>query len=304
MLTADKDRDRKIVDIVKLFLRSVALYRKLYDDYKKGTFRFEEIERLVDDKGQSLLFNLKKTCHTLFRRNDSSSNKEQLFDLAVSSIFHEAMIIRENCYQVKTYGPKAKALEGKPQKGPHERKFLKELNRTLERARKRLAVELRETDALLSEVLEQLKDFVASYPENGLLMRFFVENEAMVKEVFGPQGVEDIFSSIYKEGRLAALLVAAKSYYNSGYYEQAAETIKKALALTTDDETRLLYFFYSGLKDYYEENYRGAQENFQAVKELEARLPKRHPEYLEKINSLPRIMQETPEENSRVELQT
>ena len=298
----DRDRDRKIVEIVKIFLRSIVLYRQFYDDYQKGTFRFEEVQKLVDDKGQSLLFNLKKICHSIFRENNSSSSKEQLLDLAVSSIFHEAMIIRENCYQVETYGPKAKALEGKPQKGPHEKKFLKELDRTLERAKKRLTVELKETNALLSETLEQLKDFMASYPENGLLMRFFLEDENLLKEVFGPERLEELFSTIHKEGRLAVLQTAAKSYYHSGYYQQAADTIKKVLALTTDNETRFLYFFYSGLRDYYENNYRTALENFQAAKGLEASASVEttsHLEYLKRINSLSRVIQETPQETNK-----
>lgn len=298
-MVEDKDRDRKIVEIVKLFLRSVVLYRQLYNDYQKGTFRFEEIQKLVDDKGQSLLFNLKKICHSLFRENNSSSSKEQLFDLAVSSIFHEAMIIRENCYQVEAYSPKAKSLERDTQKGPHEKKFLKELDRTLERARKRLTVELKETNALLGETLEQLKDLIAGYPENGLLMRFLLENEALVREILGPEGLEDIFSTIYKEGKLTALQVAAKDYYNSGYYQQAADTIKKALAITADNETRFLYFFYAGLRDYYENNYPVALENFQAAKGLEARLPTLLPEYLKKIDALSKIIQETPREANK-----
>lgn len=299
-MTEDKDRNRKIVEVVKLFLRSITLYRQFYNEYQKGSLRFEEVQKLVDDKGQSLLFNLKKICHSLFRGNNSSSDKEQFFDLAVSSIFHEAMIIRENCYQVETYGPKARFLEGKPQKGPHEKKFLKELDRTLERARKRLSVELKETNCLLSEALEQLKDLITSYPENGLLVRFLLEDETLVREIFGPEGLENIFSTMYKEGRLAALQVAARSYYDSGYYRQAADTIKRALALTTDNKTRFLYFFYSGLRDYYEDNdYQRALENFRLAKELGEHLFVSYPEYLKRINSLSKVMQETPQETNK-----
>lgn len=299
-MAEDKDRDRKIVEVVKLLLRSAALYRQLYHEYQKGTLRFEEVQKLVDDKGQSLLFNLKKICHSLFRGNHFSSDKEQLLDLAVSSLFHEAMIIRENCYQVETYGPKAKFLEGKPQKDPHEKKFLKELDRTLERARKRLSVELRDTNALLSETLEQLKDFITSYPENGLLIRFLVENEALVREVLGSEGLENIFSATFKKGRLEALHMAAKSYCSSGYYRQAADAIKKAMALTTDNETRFLYFYYSGLRDYYEDNnYQGALENLRIAKELDAQLPVSHPEYLKRIDSLSKVIEEISLETNK-----
>jgi tetratricopeptide (TPR) repeat protein len=287
----DKDRNRKVVEVVKLFLHSVALYRKFYGEYQRGSLKFEEVQKLVDDKGQSLLFNLKKISHALFRGNHLSSDKEQLFDLAVSSIFHEAMIIRENCYQVETYAPKAKLLEGKAQKVPHEKKFLRELDRTLERARKRLSVELKETNVLLSETLEQLKDLIASYPENGLLVRFLLENENLIRDTFGPEGLEGIFSAMYEKGKLAALRIAAGSYYESGYYQQAVDVIKRVLALTPDNGTRFLYFFYSGLRDYYEDNnYQGALENFRLAKELESSSPST--EYLKRIDSLSKVIQE------------
>ncbi len=295
-----KDRDRKLVELVKLFLRSVVLYRRLYGDYQKGILRFEEIQKLVDDKGQSFLFNLKKISHSLFRANNSCSEKEQLFDLAVSSIFHEVMVIRENCYQVETYGPRAKSIERKPEKGPHEKKFLRELYRALERAKKRLSAEFRETEALLSETLEQLKEIIASYPENGLLVRFFLENDDLIREVFGAEGLNKLFSTMYKEGRLKALRVAAESYYHSGYYEQAAAVIQKALPLTSDNETRFLYFFYTGLKDYYEDdNYQGATENFRVAKEMEEHLRLLNPEYFERMNSLCKILQETSQEKNK-----
>jgi tetratricopeptide (TPR) repeat protein len=298
-MAEDKERDRKIVEVVKLLLRSAVLYRQLCDEYHRGTIRFEEIQKLVDDKGQSLLFNLKKVCHDLFRGNHFGSDKEQLLDLAVSSLFHEAMIIRENCYQVETYGPKAKTLEEKTQKGPHEKKFLKELNRTLERANKRLSVELKEINALLSETLEQLKDLIISYPENGLLLRFLLENEPLVKEVYGSEGLENILSTMYKEGRLAALRVAASSYYNSGYFQRASESIQKALALTPSSEIRFFYFFYTGLKDYYEDNYQGALENFQAAKELEASLSVSHPEYAKRMETLTKVIQGMAQEANK-----
>ncbi|HHT9153437.1 MAG TPA: hypothetical protein ACFYEM_07910 [Candidatus Hypogeohydataceae bacterium YC40] len=300
MMTGDNDRNRKVVEVVKFFLRSVALYRQFYSKYQKGAISFENVQKLVDDRGQSLLFNLKKICHCIFREGNASSEKEQLFDLAVSSIFHEAMIIREYCYQVETYSPKAKSLEGKTQKSTHEKKFLKELERTLERARKRLSVELKETDALLSETLEPLKDLIASYPENGLLVRFLLENENLLREILGPEGPDNIFSAMYKEGKLLALQVAARSYYDSGYYQQSADAIKKVLALTPHNEVRFLYFFYSGLRDYYEENnYEGALENFRLAREIEASTYPSHPEHIKRIDSLTQVIQTALQEANK-----
>ncbi|MEE9200348.1 MAG: hypothetical protein V3V45_02785, partial [Candidatus Brocadiales bacterium] len=142
--TEEKDRDRKVVEIVKLFLRSAIFYRRLFSDYQEDNLRFDKIQELVDDKGQSMLFNLKKSCQMLFRNNNYSTEQERLFDLAIGSIFHEAMIIRENCYQLEVYMPKVSLLKEKTAKTSYEKKFLREVNHILVRAKKRLSEELRE----------------------------------------------------------------------------------------------------------------------------------------------------------------
>lgn len=281
----DRDRDRKVVDIVKSFLRSAVFYRRLYKNYQENSLKFDDLQRLVDDRGGSLLFNLKKDCHALFRGNDASAEEEKLFDLAISSIFHEAMIIRENCYQLEVYRPKVAPLEKKLQKTVHEKRLLKELNRVLGRANKRLSQELKETHGLVNDALEQLKELLKSYAENGLLIRFLLENEGLVEEAYGQGGSKDIFSSIYKGGRLEALLVAGASYYRSGYYDKASDAIKKALALSSSDDIRFLYLFYSGLRDYYSENLSKAIENLKAARELGKNLPDKE-EYLEKMESI------------------
>lgn len=264
----EKDRNRKVVEIVKLFLRSVVFYRKLYTDYREGSLKFSSVQELVDDKGQSLLFNLKKNCQALYRGNDNSTEREKLFDLAVGSIFHEAMIIRENCYQLEVYRPRVALIKEKAPKTPLERKFLREVDLILNRAKKRLSEELKETDTLITNTLEQLKGLLLSYKENGLLVRFLLEEEGLVEEAFGKGSLDDLLSHMYGGGRLEALIAAAKSYYQSGYYDKARDAVAKALAIRTSDNIRFLFLLYSGMNDYYEGNSQAALEHLREAKAL------------------------------------
>ncbi len=282
---AERDRDRKVVEIVKLFLRSAIFYRKLFSDYRRGGLRFSDVQELVDDKGQSMLFVLKKNCQVLFRDNDQSTEQERLFDLAIGSIFHEAMIIRENCYQLEVYMPKVSLLKKKAVKTPHEKRFLRGENLILTRANKRLSEELKETNTLVVNTLEQLKDLLTGYNENGLLVRFLLEEEELVEEAFGKGSLDGIFSIMYKGGRLEGLLVAAKSYYKSGYYNKAKEMTGRALAISPADNIRFLHLFYSGMGDYYERDFPKALEDFKQARELAGSLPEdKHS--LEKIESV------------------
>ena len=287
----EKDRDRKVVEIVKQFLRSAIFYRELLSDYHMGNLRFDAVQELVDDKGHSMLFNVKKNCQTLFRNNDHSTEREMLFDLAIGSIFHEAMIIRENCYQLEVYMPKLYKLKQKASKTSLEKKFLREENHILMRAKKRLAEELKETNTLIINTLEQLKDLITGYHENDLLVRFLLEEEGLVEEAFGKESLDGILSSMYKGGRQEAFLVAAKSYHKSGFNKKAKEMTDKALAIRSDDNIRFLHLFYSGMNDYYERDFSGALENFKQAKALAEHLHD-YEENIEKIESItPRILE-------------
>ncbi|MEE9515137.1 MAG: hypothetical protein V3V54_03810, partial [Candidatus Brocadiales bacterium] len=270
---------------------SAIFYRELLSDYHMGNLRFDAVQELVDDKGHSMLFNVKKNCQTLFRNNDHSTEREMLFDLAIGSIFHEAMTIRENCYQLEVYMPKLYKLKQKASKTPLEKRFLREENHILMRAKKRLAEELKETNTLIINTLEQLKDLITGYRENGLLVRFLLEEEGLVEEAFGKESLDGILSSMYKGGRQEAFLVAAKSYHKSGFNKKAKEMTDKALAIRSDDDIRFLHLFYSGMNDYYERDFSGALENFKQAKALAEHLYDCE-ENIEKIESItPRILE-------------
>ena len=87
-----------LVDIVRDFLAVDQAMRSLFERFRSGTLRFEEVrDRIAADEG-SALFRLKERCHTLFRLGADASQaarpREVLFDLAVGSLFHETMKFR------------------------------------------------------------------------------------------------------------------------------------------------------------------------------------------------------------------
>jgi len=91
-----------------------------FEHSRQGSALAAAAKRLVGDDERSVLFRLKERCHALFRGGDRApgiaTQREALFDLAVGSLFHEAMKFRENLYQRTVYGPKVRALRS--QSGP------------------------------------------------------------------------------------------------------------------------------------------------------------------------------------------
>src|SRR3990172_2817201 len=118
-----ESRNRNVLEIVRGLLLSEVAFQEIFRKYKEGHLRFSDIGNWVDDKGQSLLYNLKEQCHSFFRdRKESSLNRnEWLLDLVIGSIFHEAMKLRENLYQMEVYRPKYLEYESKAGKSPYEK---------------------------------------------------------------------------------------------------------------------------------------------------------------------------------------
>jgi len=81
--------DAGLVDIVREFLSVHGLLRRLFERHHAGSLRFEEVQALAGDNESSPLFRLKERCHGLFRAGEVGG--AALFDLAVGSLFHEAM---------------------------------------------------------------------------------------------------------------------------------------------------------------------------------------------------------------------
>ena len=129
---AQRLQDRKILEMIRgLFLAQIA-FQEIFKKYKRHQLRFSDIERWVDDRGQSLLYLLKEQCHAIFRftKTDSLHKKEWLLDLAIGSIFHEAMKLRENIYQLEVYRPQYLQYKLKAGKTDYEQDYLNNSKRS------------------------------------------------------------------------------------------------------------------------------------------------------------------------------
>ena len=75
-------------------------------------------------------------------------HREALFDLAVGSLFHEAMKLRENLYQREVYGPRVRALRSDA--GEENEALFDEFEKMLGAVAQRLDEGLRESETLLA----------------------------------------------------------------------------------------------------------------------------------------------------------
>ncbi len=238
-----------LVDLVRDFLAVHQRLRGLAARFHQGTLRFEDAAELVGDSETSLLFRLKERCHSLFRRDPASSlermRREALFDLAIGSLFHEAMKFRENFYQKEVYGPRVETL--RQQAGEEGRLLFLEFEKILAQAEARSAEAMQETEALLALTREQLRLLLADRSDDGLIARYLVDNPDLVGEVF-PDGLDALLQEIHGDSA-RGYTVAARSFLDSAFFEQAGTALRCALEQSPDsDELQRLASYAEGMR--------------------------------------------------------
>jgi hypothetical protein len=223
------DVSADLVDIVRDFTTVHRAMKQLFASYRSDELKFEDLRELIGDDEQSVLYRLKERCHALFRPRDAASplstRGEVLFDLAVGSLFHEAMKFRENFYQQEIYGPQVRALGADSTEEADV--LFREFEKILANGSERLSEGLQETEILIEQTADQLRVLLSEHANNGFVARFLLENREQVDEVFG-FSLESLFCEIEGSAR-AGLELAGRSYLDSGFYREAELTFAAAI---------------------------------------------------------------------------
>lgn len=244
--------EKKQIDLIE---ESIFVYERCMqcrDLYRKNELCFSVVNELVDDKGQSHLFRLKEISHELFRRSNEANNTEKLYDITIGYIFHEAMKLRENVYQLEYYTPQCDITM--QDLSIHEKKVVHEIGLLVKKAELRLKEGFKEIKILVNELMEQLKELIILYQNNYLLPRFLLEHEKAVVKIYGMKSFNKLLSSIYTEGRKMLFYKAGYSYLESEYYDIARNLFKKSLHMDSGNNSAVFLFAYSSAYHFYFRN--------------------------------------------------
>ena len=245
--------------IRRLLLAEVA-FQGIFEKHKKRKLHFADIGNWIDDKGQSLLYNLKEQSHSFFRRGGKEPvhRNEWLLDLAIGSIFHEAMKLRENIYQMEVYRPRYLQFKSKMGKAAYEyeKGYLQQFERIIARSEQGVQEGMQETRSLFGDAIEQLIDFFKKNSKNPYLVRFLLEHQPLLQRVYGDRKAKEIFHLMFKRGLLDAYSLAGRSYLQSGHYDLSSLYFSKASRLEPfDHELQFFMNFSLGMKAYYKNAY-------------------------------------------------
>ena len=245
--------DRNSLAIVRGLLLSEVAFQDIFRKYQKGQLRFSDIGHWVDDQGQSLLYKLKETCHRTFRNRTKPLPKRQwLLDLAIGSIFHEAMKLRENIYQLEAYRPQYQQYRRRMGHSNYEKDYQQQFERIIARAEQGTIEGIEETRSLFRDAKAQLIDFFKENRDHPFLVRFLLEHESLLRKVYGARRAKEILTIMFPKGYLDAYQMAGRSYLHSGHHDLAAVYFSKAVRM--DPKNRPLQFFKNfsdGMDAYY-----------------------------------------------------
>ncbi len=219
--------DSTLVDIARDFLEAHQALRALAARHRSGELHFDEVLALVGDDEESVLFRLKERCHRVFRAQAGPAEEigpGALFDLAVGSLFHEAMKFRENVYTRDVYGPRVQALRDADV--PDEAGLLRESQKIIEDSGMRLEESLMEAEILLKQTVGQFRVLLRMNASNAFVTRFLIEHRGLVQQVLG-EGISAVLDAIHGDAS-KGFAAASQSYLSSGFYQPAREAIREA----------------------------------------------------------------------------
>ena len=218
-----------MVDILREFLEAQELLGQLSDRFERDELSFAELQGFVGDDDGRVLFRLKEKCHALFRPEAGGAQpsrvREALFDLAVGSLFHEAMKFREDFYQREIYGPRVRKL--RTDAGPDADELFRQFERLLSAVSDRLGEGLAQTQSLMDQSWKQLRVLLADQPDPGFVTRFLVERKEKLDRSNSP-GLEALLEEIHGDAA-TGYEIAGRSYLASGHYEAAQASFAEAM---------------------------------------------------------------------------
>lgn len=223
-----RDQRWGIVDIIRDFLAVHRRMRALFERARAGGLSFDEVRELVGDGDASVLYRLKERCHALFRVDEGSGPirpREALFDLAVGSLFHEAMKFRENLYQREIYAPRVRELHTRA--GAESKGLFREFEKILGAAGERMAESLAESEELLELTRVQFRLLLHDRSGDPIVPRTLVANRAACEEVFG-EGFDALLADLYGSAP-DGYTAAARAWLDSACFDEAREALEEAV---------------------------------------------------------------------------
>jgi hypothetical protein len=201
---------------------------------------WDQLNQMIgDENDKGPLWALRELCRRVWPESEQEENVEgSLVDWLMGSIFHEAIRLREdvnilNNYGNATFKNKKIAAYRESQsyaKNLHASRLVKVMDR--KNLIKRVAVDvmqqMEQLAFLFGQANNMLRTMLVGLADNFLLVRFLVEQEDVVEDLWG-EGLVGVFADMYAGTPSLGFCAAGKSYMSGQWYTRALIMYKRAL---------------------------------------------------------------------------
>ncbi|MFP6656018.1 MAG: hypothetical protein VCB25_10360, partial [Myxococcota bacterium] len=278
-----RDPDAKAQDDVQIanflqllreYLNAHADLARIFAQYTDEKIPFSAIRALVGDDDRAVLYRLKEKSHALFRAHGivtRAVRREALFDLAVGSLFHEMMKLRESLYQREVYAPRVASLREVADAESDE--LFVEFDRILGKSVARLGDVATEVRALLTQTRDQLRRILVERVHHRAVTRCLLSRREQVEATF-PEGLLGLLEAMHGDA-VTGLIEGARALLESAYFIDAVAVLEEAgqdgLPDTSEIEELILYA--DGMQAFLDGDYATSLTNLEAWADREADEP-------------------------------
>ena len=235
----EKERLDEICELVIGFYKVKEKFGKEFKHYQKqGKFNFKAIDAMEVD-----LYKLKNKTHTVFRNNVEASGgileREDLFDLIIGSIFHEALHLKEYIYALQSYEARYMSFAGKKRKGRIDSiqdDFLKHSREIVREAKENLPRKTTELKSLLEDALSLMEGTLKKYRTSRRLMRILYLERDLLNSIYGENGLEYVYGIMYKGSAMEGYFRVGASFLKGGFHDFAIRAFGEALSANSSND--------------------------------------------------------------------
>jgi hypothetical protein len=215
------------VQLLREFLTAHVELGGIFSTYDDAEIPFARIRALVGDDDRAVLYRLKEKSHALYRAHGLATRavrREALFDLAVGSLFHETMKLRETLYQREVYAPRVATLRAAVD--DESDALFDEFDRILDNSISRFDEVVSEVRALLVQTRDQLRRLLIERSGDHAVTRCLLSRREQVDATF-PEGFLGLLQAMHGDA-VTGLVAGARALLESAYFVEASATLREA----------------------------------------------------------------------------
>jgi hypothetical protein len=224
---SDKSELANFLQLLREYLSAHAELATIFEQFTDDKIPFAAIRALVGDDDRAVLYRLKEKSHALFRSHGVATRavrREALFDLAVGSLFHETMKLRESLYQREVYAPRVASLREAADEESDA--LFAEFDRILDKSISRLGEVVSEVRALLAQTRDQLRRLLVERFQDRAVTRCLLSRREQVDATF-PEGFLGLLEAMHGDS-VTGLIEGARALLDSAYFVDAAAALDEA----------------------------------------------------------------------------